>query len=31
LIEKAVADNTLFLSSLREAQRRAYANATEER
>jgi len=30
LIEKAVADNTLFLSSYREAQRRAYAGATEE-
>jgi len=30
LIEKAVADNTLFLSSFREAQRRAYAGATEE-
>jgi hypothetical protein len=27
LIEKAVADNTLFLHSFREAQRRAYANA----
>jgi hypothetical protein len=30
LIEKAVADNTLFLSSYREGQRRAYAGATEE-
>jgi hypothetical protein len=30
LIEKAVADNTLFLTSYREAQRRAYAGATEE-
>ena len=30
LIEKAVADNTLFLNSFREAQRRAYAGATEE-
>jgi hypothetical protein len=29
LIEKAVADNTLFLNSYREAQRRAYATATE--
>jgi hypothetical protein len=29
LIEKAVADNTLFLNSFREAQRRAYATATE--
>lgn len=29
LIEKAVADNTLFLTSFREAQRRAYADATE--
>lgn len=27
LIEKAVADNTLFLNSFREAQTRAYANA----
>jgi len=29
LIEKAVADNALFLTSYREAQRRAYADATE--
>ena len=29
LIEKAVADNTLFLNSYREAQRRAYATTTE--
>jgi hypothetical protein len=29
LIEKAVADNTLFLTSFREAQRRAYADAAE--
>jgi hypothetical protein len=29
LIEKAVADNTLFLNSFREAQRRAYTTATE--
>src|SRR5437899_9513637 len=30
LIEKAVADNTLFLHSFREAQSRAYAGATKE-
>jgi hypothetical protein len=30
LIEKAVADNTLFLTSFREAQSRALANAKEE-
>ena len=30
LIEKAVADNNLFLNSYREAQRRAYATATEQ-
>ncbi len=30
LIEKAVADNSLFLTSYRDAQRRAYASATEE-
>lgn len=30
LIEKAVADNTLFLHSFREAQRRAYAGAEKE-
>src|SRR6516165_5327515 len=30
LIEKAVADNTLFLNSFREAQRRAYTAAKEE-
>ena len=30
LIEKAVADNTLFLHSFREAQARSYAGATEE-
>src|SRR5437867_2783188 len=30
LIEKAVADNTLFLHSYTEAQTRAYANATKE-
>jgi len=30
LIEKAVADNTLFLSSFREAHTRAYSNATKE-
>src|SRR5947209_20395391 len=29
LIEKAVADNTLFLSSYREAQRRAYAESAK--
>ena len=29
LIEKAVADNTLFLNSFREAQRRAYTTAAE--
>jgi hypothetical protein len=30
LIEKAVADNALFLNSFREAQNRAYAGATKE-
>jgi len=30
LIEKAVADNTLFLTSFREAQSRAFANASED-
>jgi hypothetical protein len=30
LIEKAVADNTLFLNSYREAQTRAYATGTKE-
>lgn len=30
LIEKAMADNTLFLHSFREAQRRAYASAEKE-
>ena len=30
LIEKAVADNTLFLHGFREAQARSYAGATEE-
>jgi hypothetical protein len=30
LIEKAVADNTLFLHSLREAQARSYAGVNEE-
>ncbi len=30
LIEKAVADNTLFLHSFREAQSRAYTTATKE-
>ena len=30
LIEKAVADNTLFLHSFREAQNRAYAGATRQ-
>ena len=30
LIEKAIADNTLFLHSFREAQTRAYSSATKE-
>ena len=30
LVEKAVADNTLFLQTFREAQTRAYSNAPEE-
>ena len=30
LIEKAVADNTLFLHSFREAQNRAYSNVTDK-
>jgi hypothetical protein len=30
LIEKAVADNTIFLTSFREAQSRAYSNVTEK-
>jgi hypothetical protein len=30
LIEKAVADNTLFLHSFREAQTRVYASASQE-
>jgi hypothetical protein len=30
LIEKAVADNTIFLTSFREAQTRAYSNVTDK-
>jgi hypothetical protein len=30
LIEKAVADNTLFLNSFREAQNQAYSSAAKE-
>jgi hypothetical protein len=30
LVEKAVADNTLFLSTFREAQTRVYSNATDK-
>ena len=30
LVEKAVADNTIFLTSFREAQNRAYANVTDK-